>query len=1178
MSPDEVLTRMRVPDFGTPEGAGLYVLGCLQRPLTFHSQQQRAFNLIWALSQKKLVGPQSRIAIVGGGLAGVTAATAALLCELHVTLLERNQQLLDLQTGNKTRFVHPNLYDWPRDTSENTQTSLPDLNWEADDAAEVIRNIRQQWVQIKQEFQMRPECLLRVIPRCNIKKLQPEGNKIRVSTDLNSFEVAHDETYDCVILAVGFGLEKGLPPIPMRSYWLNDEVRPELTGEKNPCTVLVTGCGDGAITDVLALRVYDFDQSHLHKWLRFPDLKDSLLSIDQKAQAIREDTEQRRFIYEQYLALKLPSENRPIPERRKDTKVILNGTGDQPYELGASILNRFALFVLKEILKDKGLHYRRGKLSEGCITRQPDGTYEVSAPDWKLNVDKVIVRQGAESALGKHFPEILRSCQSLQLTGPDPTRYACYGNFFPNRRRPPSIALTNNAEDNRPIPCNLPKASETIVGQDEYLLELRRELEAARLLTLTGPGGAGKTTLAAELARQSLDLAPGGAWFVSLGNLTDALAIPAAFAAAMNLRELHGEDIIAVAKQVISDKPTLLVLDNCEHLREACASLINQLVQHCSRLKVIATSRERLDAEGERVMRVPLLPYPDRTDPQDPESTLKYAAVKLFVDRAAKASGLKLDKNNAGDIAHLCRQLDGLPFAIVLAAGRTPELSVKEIMTGLDNLFQLLRTTSRRDHLEHHLTLRATVQWSYQLLPQNAKRLMHHLWVFKGGWDVAGARAVCPENEISSSEFFDVHTQLVRASLVERDGTRHSRYRMLETTRQFCRDSRNSKERGRIYSRHFDFALSLAKATKSTNPRNAVDAFDKLELDYDNIRAALRRTHNGRMVDKFVALTTALDSFWLQRGYFTEGRQWLKRAMGHKNACNPHDRADMISSFASIAFRQGDYEVAVRYYNEAIRSFRGLANTKGEVESRIGLGRLLREMGDRTKASIQLNTARKLASKRRYFYLLARALSNLGIVAADKGRGDEARQFFERSKEIGERLSNDFLQGVALNNLGVVERNAGKLDVALELHRKSRRFVERASGNKDVALDYYNTGIVLWHMKRFVEARQHFNLALENGCRLGDKRIIALSLEGLGRVCAWHPGSNAASAAKLFGAASKLRKVIKSPLEPNEKADYDRAILVVRNLLGEKEFKLSFDQGYKMSNEEALEFARSEMD
>jgi tetratricopeptide (TPR) repeat protein len=278
----------------------------------------------------------------------------------------------------------------------------------------------------------------------------------------------------------------------------------------------------------------------------------------------------------------------------------------------------------------------------------------------------------------------------------------------------------------------------------------------------------------------------------------------------------------------------------------------------------------------------------------------------------------------------------------------------------------------------------------------------------------------------------------------------------------------------------------------------------------------------------------------------------------------------MISSLASIAVRQGDNDVATRYYDEAIRSFHRLGDVKHEVESRVGLGRLLRETGDRTKASIQLNTARRLASKKKYYYGFARALSNLGIVAADKGRSDEACEFFQKSKEIGENLSNDFLQGVALNNLGVVERNAGEFDLALELHRKSRRFMERASGNKDVALDYYNTGIVLWHMKQFVEARRHFNLALENGCRLGDKRIIALSWEGLGRIWAWHPAANAASAAKLFGAASKLRKVIKSPLEPNEETDYDRAILVVRNLLGEKDFKITFDQVWRQNCARAL--------
>jgi predicted ATPase/class 3 adenylate cyclase len=439
---------------------------------------------------------------------------------------------------------------------------------------------------------------------------------------------------------------------------------------------------------------------------------------------------------------------------------------------------------------------------------------------------------------------------------------------------------------------DLPVQLTSFVGREQEIGETRRLLSETHLLTLTGPGGTGKTRLALQIAAEVMPDFPDGAWLIELAPLADPAYLMPALAATFGLREVPGRPLAAVVTDYLRAKALVLLLDNCEHLIDACARLADDLLHAASGLRIIATSREALVLAGETAYRVPSLSLPDLPT-ATPGSLARSEAARLFVERAqAGQPRFALTPGNAPAIAAICARLDGMPLALELAAARVKVLTVEQIAARLDDRFRLLIGGSRTA-LPRQQTLRALIDWSYDLLPEAERRLLRELSVFAGGAPLKAAEAVC-----AGIDVLGVLTQLVNKSLVAVDEQgAEARYRLMETIRQYAREKLlDAGEAERARDRHLEFFLQW---TEATEPRlfgaEIIAGLDQLEIEQDNLRAALEWALDPTHGDPVAALrlVAVLYFFWGRRTSVTEGRQWAQTALaraargGHSGAGLP---------------------------------------------------------------------------------------------------------------------------------------------------------------------------------------------------------------------------------------------------------------------------------------------------
>jgi predicted ATPase len=387
---------------------------------------------------------------------------------------------------------------------------------------------------------------------------------------------------------------------------------------------------------------------------------------------------------------------------------------------------------------------------------------------------------------------------------------------------------------------NLPSELTSFIGREQETAEVKRSLGDVRLLTLTGPGGCGKTRLALAVGEDLTERFEGGVWLVELAPVSDPGLVPRAVASVLGVHEQVGRSLGELLRDHLESRRLLLILDNCEHLIEACATLANTLLRACPDLRILATSREAMGIAGENVVLVPSLSLPDLQAAQ--EGLPRGDAVRLFVDRAATvAPGFALDEQNAPALARICQRLDGLPLAIELAAAKVKVLSVEQISARLDDRFRLLGTNSRTI-LPHHRTLRATMDWSHELLGQKEQILFRRLCVFSGGFTLEAAEEVCAGGDIGEREILAWLSRLVDKSLVlagEQGG--EARYHLLETVREYGQELlQDSGEAARTRRRHGAFYLDLAERAESglTGARQGW-WLARLEAELDNLRAAI---------------------------------------------------------------------------------------------------------------------------------------------------------------------------------------------------------------------------------------------------------------------------------------------------------------------------------------------------
>jgi non-specific serine/threonine protein kinase len=523
------------------------------------------------------------------------------------------------------------------------------------------------------------------------------------------------------------------------------------------------------------------------------------------------------------------------------------------------------------------------------------------------------------------------------------------------------------------VPNNLPRQLTSFVGRERELAEVKRLLGEAPLLTLTGAGGAGKTRLALRVAAEASGDFADGVWLVELAPLANPTLVPQAVATALGVREAPGRALTDTLTEYLHTREILLVFDNCEHLVAAAAQLTETLLQACPRLRILATSREALGLAGELAWRVPslTLPDPDRFAGAGPgaESILvEYEAVRLFLDRATFAlPSFALSDQNAPTIAQICRRLDGMPLAIELAAARVRALTVEQIAERLDDRFRLL-TGGSRTSLPRQQTLRATVDWSYDLLSEAERVLLHHLSVFSGGWALEAAEAVCGGDAVPSSAVLDLLVQLVDRSLVlaEPQGV-EERYRLLETVRQYAREKLlEAGEANGVRDRHRDYFLSLAEqADPELRGREQLTWLERLTREQDNLRAAIEWSLTRDPAETALRLAGALGWFWDLRGHWSEGRAWVERCLelATPNDAQPDRTATQVAPWVRgriflaagiLALVQTDFAAARPSLEEAIQLSRSAGDHWGVARALMSLAPVEAYQGRHGEAAAHL--------------------------------------------------------------------------------------------------------------------------------------------------------------------------------------------------------------------------------
>ncbi len=433
---------------------------------------------------------------------------------------------------------------------------------------------------------------------------------------------------------------------------------------------------------------------------------------------------------------------------------------------------------------------------------------------------------------------------------------------------------------------NLPYQLTSFIGREKETEQVRSLIHEHRLVTLTGAGGTGKSRLALQVAEQVLDTFPDGVWLVELAPLSDPTLVPQACLQALELVQQPGMSPTSILVHFLENKHALLILDNCEHLLTACTSLVNNLVKACPKLHILATSREILSVPGESPFRVPSLAFPDPRSLPTPAEMAQFEAVRLFEVRSKQASAVfHLAPEGTRAVAQICSRLDGIPLAIELAAARMHVMSVDQLASRLDNTFRIL-TGGSKAVLPRQQTLKATIDWSYDLLSPNERLLLQRLSVFAGGWTLDAAEAVCADaegaaNAISSLDVIDLLAQLVDKSLVvasmQKEGVR---YHLLETIRQYARDRLLETGSGvAVRVRHLAYFSHLSgDAEPHLRGKGQVEWLERMDQELDNLRAALEWSVSSR-IDLGLKIAADLMWFWHLRGLFAEAFEWLEKLL-----------------------------------------------------------------------------------------------------------------------------------------------------------------------------------------------------------------------------------------------------------------------------------------------------------
>jgi predicted ATPase/DNA-binding CsgD family transcriptional regulator len=737
-------------------------------------------------------------------------------------------------------------------------------------------------------------------------------------------------------------------------------------------------------------------------------------------------------------------------------------------------------------------------------------------------------------------------------------------------------ALSNN---------NLPIQLTSFFGRENDIAEVKKWLVDYRLVTLTGPGGCGKTRLALEIASDlTLDYEH-GVWLVEFAPLSDPALIIQAVAAVVGVREHPGVELSQTVFDYLSSRHILLVFDNCEHLITEVAHFVDILFRKCPRLTVLTTSREGLGILGEAIWTVPSLSLPLQkpwTDPVSAQETvnlyLKSESVQLFIARvSAVFPEFSLSVENGIWVAEICRRLDGMPLAIELAAARVRALSVKQIAERLDDRFNLLTGGSRTAPLRQQ-TLTATLDWSYALLSEPERRVLQRFSIFAGGAYLEGAEAVCSCECVRPEDVLDVLSHLVEKSLIVANKSySDTRYRLLETIRQYAQQKLAEQgEEDECRDCHLTYFLQWAETIAPIlQGKHQLVGLKRFETEHDNLRTALDWSRTNENNAKLgLRLAAACGPFWSSHCYLSEGRRQLLAALSPKHVddrSSTHARALMFS--AHLAYMQADYLVGQPLIEKALAIWRELGQ-----EDQVGMAYTLEIYGGFRMEVGDYENAQRLFHESLEIYTRSNHKSGMGAVHKDLGwcamrTGDYplAQIHLEKNLALAQETGDRTGLNYAYSGLGEVAIRLGEYTRASDLFEIGLS-LSRELGDKWLEATILGSlGWLALRLRNFGATRNLLSDSLSLRVDIGDKGGMAWCLEKLGEAAVLKQQYQ--KAVTLFASAASLRTPVHSVIDPVDQPEYERMLSGLRSKLAPKTFIACWEEGEGMQLRDAITYA-----
>ena len=861
------------------------------------------------------------------------------------------------------------------------------------------------------------------------------------------------------------------------------------------------------------------------------------------------------------------------------------------------------------------------------------------------NVIRLLMETGQNAAAKRQFEELKRLLKEQWDTEPSPVVQALLrnGSGTTSLGKTPRLSPVPKDEDAKrvaaeiapvalplpippteAIPQNLPLHPTRFFGREDEIATLQDWLRrsSTRLITITGPGGSGKTRISAQTARTLGDAFAGGIYFVSLADIAEAERIPEAIAGAMGLvRNSSGQNVpfLVQVESVLkaATSPVLLVLDNFEQVAESGAVLVADLLQRLPHLSCLVTSRQRLRIEQEREF--PLLPLPTPSHPGTPARLLEFDSVQLFVSRAQTArADFQLTARNANHVAALCEKLEGIPLAIELAAAWAELLTPAQMLQKMEQRLSLL-VSRRRDVPLRHRTLRAAMESSLVLLEPAIQSFFTRLSVFRGGWSVEAAEMVCEEPfAVEYLAALRDHSLIV-AEREDANEDNPLRFRMLETIREFARDVLAEEQADgaavtQAQARHAVFFTAFVEEAVP-NLTGASQAYwlRRLQTEHENLRAVIDFYERSHQINKALHLGGLLSGFWATRGYFSEGRQRLTSLLENPDIdVRPLVRARALSGLGKMAYLQSDYDTArvaqnaaldlyraendaegiaktlnelgncemlhsdyrsaVAFFEQSLAGYRALKDNRGTALLLNNFGAVYLAQGLPEVAKPYLEESLPLSREAGHLRNMAITLLNLGVILQNEGNVAQAKAYFEESLAIRHDLGDETGGGRVLEGLARLAMDQGDTDTALLRFEESLSLLRKAGGREQIASLCLYRGLTLLKQKRDLPGGAN-SLAesLTISRQIGNKHFTAFAVDGLAVVAAAQKEPE--RAVRLWAFAQAQREVLGVSLKPSDAEELEAHLQAARSVMGGAAFEAAQAAGRVLTPEVAAELA-----